>query len=74
MVYVAAAAFVLGVGIITYARIEGPLKMLDPKVLHDSYIDAQPEAGLPGAGPPLRPEGQVPQRIHRPLSGLITVH
>lgn len=41
--YVAAIAFIAGVGAITYARIKGPLKMLDPTVLHDSYIDAQPE-------------------------------
>jgi hypothetical protein len=35
----AAVAFVLGVGVTTFARLNGSLNLLDPRVIYDSYLD-----------------------------------
>jgi hypothetical protein len=39
---VAALAFILGIGVATYARVMGTLYLLDPRVLYDSYLDLEP--------------------------------
>jgi hypothetical protein len=36
---VAVSAFVFGVGVATFARLNGKLNLLDPKVMYDSYLD-----------------------------------
>src|SRR2546426_2782534 len=38
----AAVAFVSGIVVATVARLYGALKLLDPKVIYDSYLDCDP--------------------------------
>ncbi|MBA3572692.1 MAG: hypothetical protein H0W34_12160, partial [Pyrinomonadaceae bacterium] len=38
----AALAFIGGIGVATFARLNGSLILIDPRVLYDSYLDLDP--------------------------------